>query len=213
MIDVVFSPDGQILASGLELGQISLWNPSTGEKIRTPDDPNDFKMGFSNFKTQPTAFSPDSQSLFTVNVGTVCQWNISTGKLIRRFDAKSAIQAVAISPDGKTLATGIRDNAIKLWNVSTGELIHTLIGHTDQVMTVAFSPDGKTLASGSWDDTIKLWNVNTGKAIREAMPEGLIATFTGHKEKVWSVAFNPDGKTLASTSQDDTIKIWRVPPQ
>lgn len=210
--DAVFSPDGQILASGPDFAsKIKLWNLSTGETISIPDDPSDT----FNVKTEPIGFSPDSQYLFARNAsGSATKlWNISSGKLIRSFDAKSYIETVAISPDGKILATGLRDNAIKLWNVNTGELIRTLIGHAGQVMTVAFSPDGKTLASGSWDDTIKLWNVNTNNAASETIPEGLIATFKGHKDKVWSVAFNPDGKTLASTSQDDTIKIWRVPSQ
>ena len=206
VIDVVFSPDGQILASGLDQGSnIRLWNWRTGEIIRIPEDPNSFKMGFDNFKSQPIALSPDGQNFFArSSSGSASQlWNVSTGKLIRRFDAKSSINDVAISPDGKILATGIRDNAIKLWNVSTGQLIHTLTGHAGEVHSVAFSPDGKTLASASQDGTIKLWDVSTGK---------LTSTFT-QTQRVWSVAFSPDGKTLASASQDGTIKIWRVLPQ
>ncbi len=204
VIDVVFSPDGEILASGLDQGaNIRLWNWRTGKIIRIPDDSNASRKGFDNFKSVPIVFSPDGQALFARNAsGSTSQlWNISTGKLLRSFDAKSLINDVAISPDGKTLATGIHDNATKLWDVNTGKLIHTLTGHAGEVKSVAFSPDGKTLASGSQDGTIKLWNVSTGK---------LFNTFTAQTEKVWSVAFNPDGKTLASGSQDGTIRIWQV---
>ncbi|MEH1989677.1 WD40 repeat domain-containing protein, partial [Nostoc sp.] len=105
------------------------------------------------------------------------------------------------SPDGKTLASGSSDNTIKLWDVSTGKAIKTLIGHSSSVWGVGFSPDGKTLASGSSDNTIKLWDVSTGKAIK---------TLTGHSSSVYSVGFSPDGKTLASGSFDKTIKLWDV---
>ncbi|OUL29171.1 WD40 repeat domain-containing protein [Nostoc sp. 106C] len=207
VIDVVFSPDGQTLASGLDQGaNIRLWNWRTGKIIRIPDDSNTSTRGIDNFKSVPIAFSPDGLTFFARNgSGKASQlWNVSTGKLLRSFDAKSLINDVAISSDGKTLATGIRDRAIKLWNVNTGKLIHTLTGHAGEVRSVAFSPDGTTLASGSQDGTIKLWNVSSGK---------LIDTFTAQKENVWSVAFNPDGKTLASGSQDGIIKIWQVLPQ
>jgi WD40 repeat protein len=206
VIDVVFSPDGQILASGQDQGSnIRLWHWRTGEILRLPEDPNSFKMGFDHFKSQPITFTPDGQNFFArSSSGAASQlWNVSTGQLIRRFDAKSSINAVAISPDGTTLATGLRDNAIKLWNVSTGQLIHTLTGHAGEVHSVAFSPEGKTLASASQDGTIKIWNVSTAS---------LTSTFT-QTQRVWSVAFSPEGKTLASASQDGTIKIWRVLPQ
>ena len=107
----------------------------------------------------------------------------------------AAVNSVAISPDGKTLASGSDDYTIKLWNIETGKEIKTLTGHSSFVFTVSFSPDGKTLASGSYDKTIKLWNVATGKEIK---------TLTGHSDWVRTVSFSPDGKTLASGSDDKT---------
>ncbi|MFN6442059.1 MAG: WD40 repeat domain-containing protein [Nostoc sp. DedSLP01] len=207
VLGVVFSPDGQTLVSNLDLGSIiRLWNWRTGEIIRIKDDPDAYQKGFRNFKTQPATFSWDGQILFTTSgSGSMLEsWNVKTGKRTGSFDAKSSINAIVISPDGNTLATGIRDNAIKLWNIHDGKLIHTLTGHQGEVTTVAFSPDGTLVASGSRDGTVKLWNVGTGQAI---------GTFIAYKEQVWSVAFNPDGKTLASAGQDGTIKIWRVSPQ
>ncbi|WP_427156879.1 WD40 repeat domain-containing protein [Aliinostoc sp. HNIBRCY26] len=207
VIDIVFSPDGQTLASGLDLGSnIRLWNWRTGEIIRIKDDPNAVKTGFSNFKSRPITFSPDAQTLFARDdsAAVIQSWNVKTGELTGSFDAKSSINTVAISPDGKTLATGIHDNAIKLWNVSDSKLIHTLTSRQGEVKAVAFSPDGKLLASGSQDGSVTLWNTVTGE---------LISTFTAHREQVWSIAFNPNGKTLASGSQDGTIKIWNVFPQ
>ena len=66
---------------------------------------------------------------------------------------------MALSPDGKILASGSSDKTIKLWDVATGREIRTLSGHTHWVNSVAFSPDGKILASGSWDGRILLWDV------------------------------------------------------
>jgi WD40 repeat protein len=69
------------------------------------------------------------------------------------------VNSVAYSPDGKTLASGSRDQTIKLWEAAAGKEQATLKGHTAPVESVAYSPDGKTLASGSDDHTIKLWDI------------------------------------------------------
>ena len=66
------------------------------------------------------------------------------------------MNAIAINPDGQTLASAGKDG-IKLWNLTTGELLNTLSGHTDWVSAIAFSPNGKILASGGFDQQIKIW--------------------------------------------------------
>jgi WD40 repeat protein/energy-coupling factor transporter ATP-binding protein EcfA2 len=112
------------------------------------------------------------------------------------------VYSVSFSADGKTLASGSRDDGkIKLWNVETGDEIRILSGHTNIVGSFSFSADGKTLASGSWDKTIKFWNVETGAEI---------CTLSGHTNEVTSVSFSGDGKTLVSSSWDKTIKFWNV---
>ncbi len=111
------------------------------------------------------------------------------------------VRAVAISPDGVTLASGSNDNSIKLWNLATGRQICTLNGHSSLVCSVAISPDGKTLASGSADKSIKLWNLANGRQTR---------TLKGHSDSVRSIAISPDGETLVSGSDDMTIKLWNM---
>ncbi|MEH2300139.1 MAG: serine/threonine-protein kinase [Nostoc sp.] len=111
----------------------------------------------------------------------------------------NSVLSVAISPDGKTIASSGGDRTIKLWNLATGKAISLLNGHSQQVNVVVISPDGKTLVSGSDDNTIKIWNLTTRKQIR---------TLQGHSDSVHALAISADSETLVSGSDDNTIKIW-----
>ena len=111
------------------------------------------------------------------------------------------VRCLAISPDGKILASGSYDDTIKLWELDTGKNLRTLTGHSGDIEAIAISPDGQILASGGDDGTIKLWNLNTGQEIR---------TLKGHYNFIRSIAISPDGKILASGSYDDTIKLWEL---
>lgn len=107
------------------------------------------------------------------------------------------VHAVAISPDGKTLASGSSDRTVRLWDLNSGDELAVLSGHEDDVQTLAFSHDGKTLASGSGDYTIKLWDLRTRKETT-TLKAGAWVTF---------LAFTPDDKTLVSCDHD-SIKSW-----
>jgi len=73
--------------------------------------------------------------------------------------------SVAITPDGKYIVSGSRNETIKLWDIKSGEEIRTFEGHSDYVTSVAITPDGKYIVSGSWEGTIKLWDINSGEEI------------------------------------------------
>ncbi|MHC5596230.1 MAG: protein kinase domain-containing protein, partial [Nostoc sp.] len=150
------------------------------------------------------AISPDGYTLASASDDkSIKLWDLNTQKVIASLSGHSqAVKSVSFSPNGQILATASDDKSIKLWQVETLEQICTLLGHSHAVKSVAFSPDGQMLASGSWDKTIKLWNVNTGREI---------CTITGHQLQVSSVAFSPDGKLLASASYDRTTRLWQIP--
>jgi WD40 repeat protein len=135
---------------------------------------------------------------------------------------RRAIHAASFSPDGRWMASGAKDDTIKIWEVATGRLLRTLYGHGGPVNALAVSPDGRFLASGGGDTydaryanlfftggqvggfdedtTVRLWDVASGRQIR---------VFTGHTLSVMAIAFSADGKTLTSASSD-SIKVWDV---
>ncbi|HEY9638298.1 MAG TPA: NB-ARC domain-containing protein [Coleofasciculaceae cyanobacterium] len=223
---VAFSPDGQTLASGNDDHTVRLWDVSSGKCRQT-------LRGHTN-AVSSVAFSPDSQTLASGSSDqTIKLWDIRTMQCRQTLQVhNSRIWSVAFSPDGQTLASGSADQTVKLWEVSTGRCCKTLKGHTNWVCSVAFCPIsaasseeiGQTLASGSYDQTLKLWNLSKIQA-ESAQPasgemnksqdldcisnEGC-QTLQGHTNWVWSVAFSPDGRSLASGSGDNTVKLWDV---
>ncbi|MEH1938540.1 MAG: hypothetical protein V7L14_33520 [Nostoc sp.] len=115
------------------------------------------------------------------------------------------VWGVTFSPDGQLLASGSRDQTVKLWRPD-GTLLQTLKGHTDAVTCVSFSPDGQTLASASLDKTVQIWHKNPVTGKFDPKP---YKTLKGNGDWVYSVNFSPDGELLATGSKDATVKLWR----
>lgn len=133
-----------------------------------------------------------------------------------------AVLAVAVSADGKWLATGSADHTIILWDLAKGTPVRVLAAHTGKVLSVSFSPDGRYLASGSEDKTLKLWEVRTGREARALVrdfPAGtkqlafigkgeLLASLAGWQYTKWEVE---TGKELSTSSGPFTSGIAASP--
>ena len=199
---VTFAPDGSTLASSSRDATVKLWDARSGELLRTLEG---HTQGISS-----VAFAPDGKTLASSGGdNTIKLWDAHSGELLRTLEGHTGwVISVTFAPDGQTLASGSEDKTIKLWDARSGALLRTLEGHTNYVYSVAFAPDGKTLASGSLDRTIKLWDARSGELLLSIDARGPNHKRKGHTDWVSSVAFAPDGNTLASGSGDYTIKLW-----
>ncbi|NMG07380.1 CHAT domain-containing protein [Brasilonema sp. UFV-L1] len=189
---VVFSPDGNTLASTSNDKTVRLWKRD-GNLLKTLER---HRAGVSD-----VAISPDGQTLASASEDkTIKLWN-KNGTLLATLEGHGRrVLNVAFSRDGQTLASASDDWTVKLWRVSHNKmpvLLTTLKGHENSVNAVAISPDGNTIASASADKTVKLWK-------RDGT---FLTTVAKHNDTVWDVAISPDGKTIVSASSDNTVKI------
>ncbi|KIK32601.1 hypothetical protein CY34DRAFT_138349 [Suillus luteus UH-Slu-Lm8-n1] len=109
------------------------------------------------------------------------------------------VMKIALSPDGKKVASGSRNGAVKLWSVDTGKVIKTWTGHTDRVISVSWSQDGGRVVSGSDDGTLRVWDVQSGKTILGPINIG---------KNVREVCYSPDAKMIATALGSRGLKIW-----
>jgi|SRR5215213_1133546 len=190
---MAFSPDAKTLV--IDHGaNISLWDTS----LRQFQKSSLCTYVPASHSYNSLAFSPDKKLLaFTRN--EVMLLDTTTGTTVELPNThEGPVTAVAISPDGRTIATGSEDNTARIWSAASRGELGTLKGHKDFVLAVAFSRDGKIIATASADRTVKLWEVASRREL---------TTLKGHTAAVTSVAFSPDGKVIATSSENE-LKLW-----
>lgn len=209
---VAFSSGGMMLASGSEDKTVKLWDAQTSECKRTLRGHSDIVFS--------VAFSPEENVLASGSRDRTAKlWDIVTGREIQTLkEHRGFVHSVAFSPDGKTFACGsgrktplqFRAGEVKVWDAQTGALLRSLQS-IDYVFSVAFAPHGRVLVIGSGskeyiDESTResgetvWWSMQTGKVF-EALKENI-----GY---VYSVAFSPDGNTLAVGCRS-RVRLWDV---
>jgi serine/threonine protein kinase/type II secretory pathway pseudopilin PulG len=217
---VAFPPDGKILATGGSDHAVRLWDTETGEQMAV-------LRGHKHGVTA-VAFGPDGKWLASAsgnlaNGGNynpsdkfvdsqslpaeIRVWDMEKRNVVMTLSGHNkSILSLAISPDGKRLASGSADRTVKLWTVATGKMETNFTDLRGPVFAVGFSPGGETLAAGIGDPyreegEIRLWDLAAGNQR---------TILKGHVGPVFALAFSPDAKTLASAGLDQIVRFWNI---
>jgi WD40 repeat protein len=211
---VTFSPDGKTLVavSGTEPGKpggVEFWDASALAEWKATTLPPGPALTVPH-GVGCAAFSPDGSLLATGEFdNTVKLRDPATGEVRHTLkEHVKAVTAVVFTPDSKGLVTASLDGTAKLWDLSTRQVRRTFGGHKGGVLCAALSRDGRTLATGGEDRTVLRWDVRTGKERLPAAPVDRVLEPREHGRQVASVAFSPDGRTLASGGWDGAIILW-----
>jgi WD40 repeat protein len=204
---ITFSPDNGTLATTVfRANQILLWDVESGQQ----------RGSLSHEMVRGVAFTPDGKTMVSVGWDKALRlWNLPGGKLRKtvflpgepNFRKESyrdpRIECLALSPDGRILATSQLDGSNCIWSLATGRVLRQFKGHHSQGRVLAFSPDGLWLACLDKDHAISLVDSRSGQ---------VVLRLTGHQGSVSDLEFSPDGRTLLSGSRDNTALLWSLLP-
>jgi WD40 repeat protein len=190
---VAFAPDGKTLALGFRSGLIQTFEPESGKEL----------LKISGKGAVALSFSPDGKTLAAIGEGPwLVLWDPTSGREISRIESTKRVEwdrkrldALAFSPDGKTIALANNDT-IRLIDVGTGQEAPAVERHEGPILAVVASPDGETVATSGGEGTVRLWDPATGKQRLSLQPG----------EAITSLAFAPDGKSLAGGGQ--RLYLW-----
>jgi WD40 repeat protein/serine/threonine protein kinase len=193
---IAYSPDDSILAAQDVSGWLKLWNPMTGEELRSVKAHDEPAYGL--------AFSPDGRRIVTSSSDGLARiWETASLRELRTLRGyPSQIRCVAWAPQGNQVAAGGLDPSIVLWNPDDGKVIRKIDGLNGSSAALGYSPDASLLAVGFYEPVPALIIDAASGETRHELP--------GHTHQLTAATFSPDGKKLATVSYDTTLKIWEV---
>ncbi len=198
---VSIADNNRTVISGSSDKTLKVWNLDNGELERTMKN---------SFAANVVMATNDGSMVISSGVDRVLRlFRVNTGDLLRTYSNKAnpkedaLVRAIDISPDGNQFATARVDKTVQIWDFNTGDSVKTFKGHTDYVLSVAFSRDRRSLVSGGggYDRSVRVWDIESGT---QRM------VLEGHQGWVLAVAVSPNGRYIASASNDETIKIWEM---
>ncbi|HEY9691784.1 MAG TPA: caspase family protein [Oculatellaceae cyanobacterium] len=209
VIGLSVHPQGKIIAYSVYQDGITLANlaEKTSKKLLSHTD-----------WVRNVRFSPNGQLLASASFDkTVKLWKVNTKTLYKTLKGhQDAVLDVSFSSDNKTVASSSKDGSIKLWDIKKGRSYRTLLDRTidpnnkyKNIYSLDFNLKDKTMlaSSGSYDYKVSIWDLKSPKSNQSIY---LGQQKDRHKDFIFIVRFSPDGKILASASQDGKIKLWRV---
>jgi WD40 repeat protein len=208
-----FDPSGQFVFAGSQDNSVVRWRLDSGKKTLLTGHKSWIRAlafaGSSHAErgSQALLFSGDY-------AGCIRIWpaDADQPRPDRILEAhRGWVRALAVSPDGKMLASCGNDRLVKLWSIPDGKLLHELAGHGCHVYNVAFHPDGKHLISADLKGIVKVWEVDKGETERELDAKILYKydpSFRADIGGVRSMAFSPDGSLLACAGITDVSNAF-----
>ncbi len=208
LTSVAFSPATRSIAIATDFGELEIWqeepdgNFTRRQQLEKPAAPTDavmFTTGAGIKIVRHLAFNATGQTLVGVSQATIYLWDVASGKIMQQLQGHTGnVEQANFSPNGQWLVSASRDRTVRIWEVTSGKLIHTL-SHREPVSSARFSPNGNLLVTASWDGTARILDARTGE---------LQVILTGHQGAVLGAEFSPDGHTLVTASVDGTARLW-----
>jgi WD40 repeat protein len=216
---LAFSPNNLTLAGAGTSGSVDVWNVAfvPGQPL-----PAQFLSALQSFKhteaATEVAFGTDNAIVFSSGLDKKIQsWKVAGDTPAKQFPHPGSVACVAFHPSGAKLATGAADGKVRIWDTVKGVVVKEIVAHPKpnetMIYGVAWHPTQDQVASAGYDGAVKIWDASTGALVREFRAfEYWYATFAGHHDSVFCLAFSPDGRQLASGSagQECLIKIWEL---
>lgn len=208
-----FHPNGQILSAVCEDKSVNAWNVVFTVNQPLPPEFGKPIQSFAHAEPPLAVTFSEQAALYTgSNDKTIKQWRIASDTPTKNFQHPNLVDAVAFDSTNKILATGCHDGILRTWDLEKNAVVKTINAHTmpqpNPIYTVVWTPDNKSILTASYDKTLKLWDANSGNMVREFKGFTEKTFEKGHRDQVFSAAFNKAGNLLATGSSDKGVKLW-----